>query len=337
MFSTNAWIPAFVDSTRHHFHSVDADYAHDRSRNNASLRDWVDYFRHGGSAWRAAGAAPGTVGFITVFPQLSLVVGLFKRLTRSRRPLLAWMFNVNRAYTGIRGSAARFGFGGVDRFVVHSRHEVAVYSRWLNLPEERFVFVPLSVAEHAVTEQEDAEAPFLLSMGTANRDYALLLPVLAGLGYPAIVVAGPHALSGLQLPPNVQVRSGLSEAACRDLCQRARLCVVPLKRIETAAGQVTVLEAMMSGRPVIATKSAGTVDYVEHGVDGVLVPQGDSSALRAEIERLWHDGDARRAMSIAARHSAMTRFTFPAVSGHLRDLLDQLLDQRLGVGAASLN
>jgi glycosyltransferase involved in cell wall biosynthesis len=314
MFRTDDWIPSYVRSSDHRFRSIAAAYTHDRSRANATLRDWIDYLRHGLSAWRAANASPGRSGFITVFPQLSLVVGLFKRLTGSRRPVIAWMFNVNRAYGGARGYAAR----------------LAVYSRWLDLPVERFVFVPLSVARHPITETEDTAAPFLLSMGTANRDYALLLQVLARVPYRAIVVAGPHALAGLTVPANVEVRSGLSEAACRALCQRARLCVVPLKNIETAAGQVTVLEAMMAGRPVIATRSAGTVDYVEHDVDGLLVPQGDEAALGAAIERLWNSDDLRGAIGTAAQHAAATRFTFQAVAAHLERLVGELATPQAG-------
>ncbi len=318
----DGWIPSYVRSPAHRFEKIEPTYAHDRSRSKATLSDWRDYLWHGLRAWPRIVASREPSGVITVFPQLALVIGLLKRLTFSRRPIVAWMFNIGQLREGMQLRVARFAYAAVDRFVVHSTNEVEVYSRWLGLPRERFVFVPLSVADKPLTEAEDDREPFLLSMGTANRDYALLFDVLAQLPHRALIVAGSHALEGLSRPPNVEVRSGLSEDACRALCQRARLSIVPLKDLSTAAGQVTVVEGMMSGRPLITTRSVGTVDYVVQHVDGVLVPPADAGALRDEIERLWHDADARRAMSTAARRAAVDKFTFPAVAQQLESILD---------------
>ncbi len=323
----DGWIPSHVRSPAHRFSMIEPTYRHDRSRSKATLSDWRDYLFHGLVAWPRIVASREPSGVITVFPQLALIVGLLKRLTFSKRPVVAWMFNIGHLREGMQLRVARFAYAAVDRFVVHSTHEVDVYSRWLGLPRERFVFVPLSVAEKPITEAEDEAEPFLLSMGTANRDYGLLFDALAGLPHRTVIVSGSHALEGLDRPPNVEVRSGLSEDACRDLCQRARLSIVPLKDLSTAAGQVTVVEGMMSGRPLVSTRSVGTVDYVVQDVDGVLVAPGDADALRREIERLWNDDRARRAMATAARRSALEKFTFRAVAQHLESIIDEFVPQ----------
>ena len=320
----HGWIPSFVESRPHRFTFVEPFYRHDRSRARASASDWRDYLVHALRAWRRAASSSDGAGFITVFPQLALLIGILKRLTFSRRPVVAWMFNFGRTHGGLQGIVARFGYAAVDRFVVHSTHEIDVYSRWLRLPRERFVFVPLSVDDRTVTEMEDCATPFVVSMGTANRDYAILIDALRDTPYRAVIVAGPHALSGLAIPDGVEVVSGLSEVECQKLCQRARLSIVPLKNLHTAAGQVTVVEAMMFGRPVIATRSVGTVDYVQSGVDGVLVGSGDAAELRVQIDRLWNDADARLALSQAARRSAFAKFTFRAVALDLETLLSDL-------------
>ncbi len=326
--TADRWIPSFVQSPVHRFVTIEPTYSHDRSRPRATLADWRDYFFHVLRAWPRIVSSRQPSGIITVFPQLALVAGLLKRLTFSKRPLVAWMFNIGNLREGMQLRVARFGYAAVDRFVVHSTHEIEVYSRWLNLPMERFVFVPLSVAEKPITEVEDVESPFLLSMGTPNRDYALLLKVLTDLPYRTLIVAAPHALQGLPIPPNVQVRAGLSEDACRELCQRARVSIVPLQDLQTAAGQVTVVEAMMSGRPVISTRSVGTVDYVEPDVDGVLVTAEDVDAMRCQIDRLWNDAPKREALAVAARRSALDKYTFRAVSRRLETILNGLAANR---------
>jgi len=197
--SEDRWLTAHVpnDDGRMSFRAVPAAYRHDRSRAGSSLRDWGDYFRHGAQVWRAARAGRRPSGILTCFPQLPIAVGLRKRAALSRMPLVAWNFNLGQLYTGARRTLARTALAGVDRFVVHSRSEIAGYSEWLDIDPARFEFIPLQRATMPITLQEDHERPFVLSMGSAHRDYRLLFGVLKELGLPAVVVAGPHAFAGL--------------------------------------------------------------------------------------------------------------------------------------------
>jgi glycosyltransferase involved in cell wall biosynthesis len=306
--SEPGWIVADARRPGHDIAVVPAGYRHDRSRPVTGARAWLDYFGHALRAWRAAA---GTGGFVTWFPQLAVCVGLIKRLNGSRQPLIAWCFNLGDIHGGWRGSLARFALRDVDIFVVHARREIPAYAAWLGLPPERFVFAPLAVAtpEDSVAVNEE---PFVLAMGSARRDYALFITVMRKLGLPAVIVCGPHALEGLDIPGNVEVLSGLPIEACHDLARRARVNVTPIANDATASGQVTVIEAMMLGKAVAATRCIGTEDYVEDGITGLLVPPGDEAALRCAIERLWHDDELRRRLGRAAQGAAMRQFSFAA-------------------------
>jgi glycosyltransferase involved in cell wall biosynthesis len=72
----------------------------------------------------------------------------------------------------------------------------------------------------------------------------------------------------------------------------------------------TVLEAMASGLPVIATRIAGTEDVVEDGQHGVLVAAGDGPALAAALRALMDDPERRHALALAARRRVETAFTW---------------------------
>lgn len=167
--------------------------------------------------------------------------------------------------------AARRALSAVDRFVVHSRWECQVLSDWLKVPPERFQFVPLQRAPITLTETEETEHPFLLALGTAHRDYRTLFEAIEKLQLPTVVVAGHHALKGLHPPANVTIRSGPTPDECHRLAQQARATIVPLDPTPTAAGQITVIESMRMGRPIVATQCPGTVDYLRHDETGLLV------------------------------------------------------------------
>ena len=71
----------------------------------------------------------------------------------------------------------------------------------------------------------------------------------------------------------------------------------------------SLLEAMAFGCAPIATDSAGaSVEVIQPGVNGALVPSDNVGALAEELGRLMRDGDLRRryaerATEVAARYA----------------------------------
>jgi len=319
------WLMPFIDPARHRTRQVPADYDHDRSRAVSSGRQWLDYLRHGWRGFRQTfGRQP--VGVVTAFPQLAVIVALLKTLSgRKNVPLIAWCFNLAQPYGGIKGKLARFCLPAVDLFVVHSRAEIEIYSNWLQLPRERFVFVPLSAEiRDTATWTEQADDPYIVALGTANRDYALLAEAAGQLGYKTIIVAGTHATAHIQAPPCVSFRSNLTLAECHQLALYSRINVIPIADVNAPSGQVTVIESMMRGVPLVATACAGTSDYVVDGVDGILVAPNDVAAMVSALRTVWEDAALRTALSRNARQASLDKFTFPAAAARLTELMTQL-------------
>jgi glycosyltransferase involved in cell wall biosynthesis len=319
------WLMPFIDARLHRTRQIPASYEHDRSRAVSSGRQWLDYLRHAWQGFRQTNRRSPT-GIVTAFPQLAVTVALLKRLSgRKDLPLIAWCFNLAQPYGGIKGKLARFCLPAVDLFVVHSRAEIAIYSNWLQLPPERFVFVPLSAELPAgATWAEQADEPYLVALGTANRDYALLAEAAGQLGYKTIIVAGPHATAHIQPPPCVSFRSGLTLAECHQLALYSRINVIPIADVDAPSGQVTVIESMMRGVPLVATACAGTNDYIADCVDGILVAPGDVAAMVSALRTVWEDAARRQTLSQGARQTSLDKFSFPAAAARLTDLMTQL-------------
>ncbi|MGH2387181.1 MAG: glycosyltransferase family 4 protein [Chloroflexota bacterium] len=71
---------------------------------------------------------------------------------------------------------------------------------------------------------------------------------------------------------------------------------------------LTILEAMDAARPLVATRIPGTVEAVEDGVTGLLVPPANSQALADTLSVLVEDPARRAAMGNAGRQRFLKNF-----------------------------
>jgi glycosyltransferase involved in cell wall biosynthesis len=291
---------------------------HSKNSKVTGLDTWLGHWSHAKIALNEP-----SDGLITLFPQLPTVAGLQKTLNRDNRPLIAWCFNLGECYPGLKQSLSKIALKKVSAFIVHSRAEIQAYADWLNFPYDRFEFVPLQRGNLPIEFSEETNEPFILSMGSAKRDYATLFGAVKKLGYKTLVIASPWALQNLEVPKNVRILSNLSHAECREYVQKALINVVPINNNKTASGQVTVIEAMKYARPVIATECIGTVDYIQSGKNGLLVPPGSVDALASAIEELWNNASFRTQLGTDAKRTAEENYSDSATAMHLRRILSK--------------
>jgi glycosyltransferase involved in cell wall biosynthesis len=84
---------------------------------------------------------------------------------------------------------------------------------------------------------------------------------------------------------------------------------------------MSVIEAMLTGLPVVATNVRGPAEQVEDGVTGLSVPVGDAVALGSALGRLVRDPDLRARMGQAGRQRALERYDEAKVLSRTLDLL----------------
>lgn len=91
---------------------------------------------------------------------------------------------------------------------------------------------------------------------------------------------------------------------------------------------VTILEAMASGKPVVATSIRGCREEVVDGVTGRLVPPGDPRALANAISAILMDPEGAAKMGQAGRKRAEAEFDEKRVVAEQLALYRQLLSGR---------
>ena len=96
--------------------------------------------------------------------------------------------------------------------------------------------------------------------------------------------------------------------------------IVLVPSLNESFGRVAV-EAMLAGRPVIASDLQGLREIIRHGVTGILVPPGDPLALADAIQQLATNPELRSSIARNAREDAVTRFTSPRYRNRILSVL----------------
>jgi len=90
----------------------------------------------------------------------------------------------------------------------------------------------------------------------------------------------------------------------------------------------TLLEAMASSLPVVATRVGGNPELVEEERSGWLFEPGDVMALAAILERIGRDSNLREGLGQAARRRAVQHFSLEGMVGSYRNLYVELARKR---------
>ncbi len=244
-------------------------------------------------------------------PPPGVLTALLVRILHLRFPGIVWLSLIDYD---------KKGFRALDRLIVHwalpaaskvtvtseeARKElIETHGLWLSdmvhvlpdwLPEEKTT-VPLS----------GQDVPYVFSGGRSLRDWPLLLDVaqrLREVRFVLIVSSDDKVACSLDWPSNVQLLFDTPWWQFRSWMDRAQLVVVALRDPKAAVGVLTVLQALMLGKAVVATRTGVTAEYVADGENGLLVSPGDPDTLAEKIQWLLEHNSERQRMEACAAQS----------------------------------
>ncbi|MEN9628776.1 MAG: hypothetical protein RJA10_2003, partial [Pseudomonadota bacterium] len=173
------------------------------------------------------------------------------------------------------------------------------------------------------------DGPGLCIVGTVGRMQTVKAQPLLAEAFIEALRARPALADSLRL---VMVGDGPLRAECQQRLDQAglgHLAWLPGERSDITAVMNgldlfvlpslaegisnTILEAMASGLPVVATRVGGNADLVRDGESGQIVPAGDVPALTAALMQWSLDATRRRQAGSVGRRIVEQRFTLQAM------------------------
>jgi glycosyltransferase involved in cell wall biosynthesis len=143
--------------------------------------------------------------------------------------------------------------------------------------------------------------PAFTELATGHPD--LVLDVV-GAGVPKRVVLECFPQ---HLRPRVRCETPADDDAMAATFARADVFLLPSLFEGTP---LTLIQAMMSGLPIVTTSTCGMKDVIDDGKTGFLVAIRAPQEIVAAIERLLHSSSLRREIGTAARRAALHQYTW---------------------------
>jgi glycosyltransferase involved in cell wall biosynthesis len=153
----------------------------------------------------------------------------------------------------------------------------------------------------------------------------------------------PQLLHGLAAGLDAEFAGAVPDAELPGLYRRAAVFVLPTVP-ETCYGRriaitellgLSLLEAMASGTPVVASRVGALPEVVRDGETGFLVTPGDVAELRERIAQLVGDRRLARRLGTAAREAVLDRFTWAKTAERCLAAYAELLPTLRGSSGAA--
>ncbi len=228
-----------------------------------------------------------------------------------------------------------------NRIIALSKAIKSGITRW-GIPAEKIaviyngvdtsIFSPGLTSRNNAEEKYNIKNPYCLFVGqlTRRKGVNYLLKALAHVNINCVIVGDGHERKSLMLlakslriSNKVLFTGAVPFEELRGLYAGASFFVFP----SAAEGMpLTILEAMSSDLPVIATNIPGTDEVVIENYNGFLVPPRDVEALRSRIQVLTDDGKSCKKMGENARRFVMSKFSWRSTAEKTIEVYQKTLE-----------
>jgi len=199
------------------------------------------------------------------------------------------------ASTLFRNNASRVHQRQITRFIALTNFSARRLTL-AGIPAERIVIKPNFISDHFKRNDGEPRGKGFVFAGRLSHEKGVkfLLETWAGLGDIPLTIAGDGPLknqlqsSARQMGLPVKFAGVVGREDLARVFRSARAVVVPSLCFEGGI-PLSLLEAMATGTPVIASRIGGIPELITHESDGLLFDPSDSVGLIAAVRRMHFD------------------------------------------------
>ena len=169
---------------------------------------------------------------------------------------------------------------------------------------KRSQFIPFGVNTTEFYPLNLPTADYVLSFGYSKRDYSTLLDAWQEIDtFTKLYIIGDTSIVSRD---NVVSLPKSPVSVLKQYIAGSLFVVIPLPVFNYSYGQMSFLQSMAMGKPVIVTKTPSSIDYLQNIQGAFLVNPYDKSDMRSKIEYLLARKNQLNDLGNTARQSITT-------------------------------
>ncbi len=195
----------------------------------------------------------------------------------------------------------------IDGFTCVATIECENYSKIFKEPIERFHYIQWGLADFSLEYDCTKNLGYVFSAGRSNRDWEFLFDALGNSKFQGKMICAEGNYQGKY--NNLEVLANIGDPEYYSVLAGSTCVVISIKDCTISAGQITLIQAMQFGKPVILTQSDGlTNDYVINGENGIIVSK-EKEALLSAIEQIYSNKELYQKLSQNGRKLYEQKFS----------------------------
>ena len=183
--------------------------------------------------------------------------------------------------------------------ISHTKCQLDFYKKNLSLVNDP-IYIPFGVDTEYFHPKGIEKKEYILSFGNSLRDYNTLLKSWSKMdSHTELHLVGASPVSN-KYSKNIKVFPRMTIADLMRKIEESLFVIVPLPVQNYSHGQMSVLQSMSMGTPVVVTKVPSTIDYIEDGNGAIFVKPYDASDMYDKIKYML-DNENRIELASKAR------------------------------------
>ena len=201
----------------------------------------------------------------------------------------------------------------VDAFTSVASIQCDKFSKEFGVPVSKFQFIPWGITDIAPDKRvliKEVTEPYFFCAGRSNRDWNIVFESFGNTNLPCRFIYSDNSYADKY--KNIELFSNVPDEEYFSLSINSDVVVVSIDNCNLAGGEITIINAMQFGKPVILIQDNPHNDYVFEGITGYVVPKNASKIIDV-ANRLSTDRELRNQMADNARKYYEDKFSIYSV------------------------